>query len=139
MGDRCNCTVHVRRDDLERVMPDWEEELGFEYKHETNGVLMLEFAEVNYANMENEGLPTNIPCIIENSAGCEYAAGTRVQDPKADPSVCKCNEWCTDGCKGFVFGIGDNGLPLVTDAWRKFWALHQKVRAHLWAKKEVLS
>ena len=129
MGDRCQCTVYVRRDDLERVMPGWKEELGCNTDSERNGVLELGFDEVNYANVHNNGLPENIPCIIENSAGHGYTAGITVQDPGADPSVR--NEWSTDGDEGFVFWIDEGGLPVVTDAWREFWALYQKVKKHI--------
>ena len=129
MGDRCTCVVRCRKADLERVMPDWRESLSHNMEDERNGVLRLEFEEVNYGNVfECEGFPDNIPCIVENSAGLEYDAGVAVR--QLDGEIM---EWPGETDTGrFMFHVDPKtGQPIVSPYWADFWAAYREVLKHL--------
>ena len=128
MGDRCYCTVRCLRSDLERVMPDWRESLSHNMDDERNGVLRLGFEEVNYADVFGcEGFPDSIPCIVENSAGCEYEAGVTVRRINGEFEN---RDGSLNGA--FLFPVDPKtGLPIVTPEWIDFWAAYQEVLKYL--------
>ena len=127
MGDRCYCTVTCREADLVAAMPDWKEKFGSQWESRDGGVLTLAFDQVNYADVfVSEGFP-DIPCLVENSPGCEYGAGVTANfgdDRYNWDTDSETNTW-------FAFAVDESGVPILTDDWRDFWALYQKVRKHL--------
>lgn len=133
MSDRCYCTVECREADLVAAMPDWNEKLGSQYEDRNGGVLMLAFDQVNYANVFDAEEFPDIPCLVSNSPGYEYGAGVTANfgDDRSN--------WDTDQETNtqFVFGIDEAGNPIVTDYWREFWGLYQKVRKYLDEVREV--
>lgn len=140
MGDRCYIGLVARRADLEAKWPQWKK--NYNSRGTVDGypdLIWIGFEEMNYGSLGCYPELAGVPFIGDNSAGYEYGAAELVNDGTEDTWRDGGTDFWPTGHDrdGYVFHVDPDGQPLVTDEWRKWWALRQRVHNYLYNKQPL--